>query len=451
MKSAPKKKKPVTTKTKKNKFFRGGAKNGALYAIAILAIVATFGGVMAGGAIPTILQLRTPPPPANPFSCCDSGDGPNCHPILEKQIVFNGDNYALLKSKIYQGESGHIAPAELDGYPESYTPDGRKIFVNISDTKANYTGVYQGCERGKDLIGIKDPSNPSRRCFGVPNEQLIYVCTDTEAECSENINEDTVPFDVYFRLKDGQVPAEIASFCPKPPASMPEEPQRVVLLPTPSGTANLQLETFTVEQQKETYTWLGAWCKPADYFYPKQKTDIHFDVKPKGKFTYTSPEYTPGGWRFTAFPDGNIIYRDKNYPYIYWDAAIPNNLIQEPRDGYSVAYSDLPGFLNVLLPKMGLNQKETGDFVNYWVKQLPESKYYFIGILPKDHINNLAPISVNPQPDSVLRVSLFFKAMDEKISVPEPKIDSFTRTGFTVVEWGGIFDTQKHPGFSCLL
>lgn len=422
---------------------RGEAKNGALYVIAILAIIATLGGMLVGGIIPELLKLHAPPP-ADPYSCCDTGSGADCHPITEKQIVYNGDAYGLLKSGIYQKETGHMAPTD------SFSPDGKRIFINISDHTAHYTNK-PGCEAGKDLISIHDPNDPSRSCFGVPNEELIYVCMDTAEKCSKDVNMGAVPFDVYFRLKDGQIPTEISSYCPKPEGNITESQQKIIGLPTPSGTPNLQLETFQVEQGKGKYNWLSAWCKPADYFYPTEKTDIHFDVKPQGEFTYTLPQYPTGGWYFTAFPNGNLLYKEKIYPYIYWDAAIPNNLITRPQTGYSIAYNNLHGFLTTLLPALGLNQKETTEFITYWTRQLPGSKYYFIGIVPRSQIDILAPLSINPPPESLLRITLYFQPLNEKINVPAPQIKPFTRKGFTVIEWGAIFDTQKHPGFSCLM
>lgn len=453
VKKNPPKKTASKTTSNKRKTLKGGAQNGALYAIAILAIVALFAGVLSGGILPDIFKLRTPPAPQEPYACCDTGNGPACQPILDKQITFNGETYALLKSKIYQGEAYHLAPAELDGkhgYKESYTADGYKIFVNTSDHTASYT--IPGCEQGKDLIGLQDPTKKWGGCFGVADEQLIYVCKDTPESCSNPINEGTVPFDVYFRVKDGQVPYEVANYCPKPVAGgVSGSPQRVVGLPTPSGAANLQLETFKVEQEKTQNKWLGAWCKPANYFYPEEKTQIQFDVKPRGKFVYTLPEYKQGGWNFTAFPDGTLIHQGKNYPYIYWEAAIPNELIQKPEEGYVVEYNDIKSQLSQILPEIGLNNKESGDFIEYWTNQLPEKKYYFIGIIPQSEIDSLAPVYINPKPDSILRVSLYFEPLNEKISIKAPQLKNFVREGYSMIEWGGIFDTQKHPGFSCFM
>ena len=358
--------------------------------------------------------------------------------------MYNGDAYGLLKSNIYQAEAQHIAPSN------QFTPDGHRIFLNTSDHTAHHD-EFPGCEPGKDLIGLEDPTKQWGGCFGIPNDEIIYVCSDTVEQCNKMVNPNAMPFNVYFRLKDGQVPYEIANYCPKPKLAVSETQQQVLILPTPSGTANLQLETFTVGQKKSVDKWLGAWCKPADYFYPKEKTDIHFDVKPQGPFTYTLPKYQTGGWDFTAFPDGNVVYQGENYPYIYWDAAIPNNLINIPQKGYSVKYGDLGNFLNTLLPKLGLNQNETKGFEDYWTNYLPQSKYYFVGVIPQAQVENLAPLTISPAPDSLLRVTLYFKPLDAMTNVAAPQIDTFTRKGFTVVEWGAIFDTQKHPGFSCMM
>lgn len=442
---------------------KGGAGNGTLYVILILIIIAAFGGVLVGGVVPKILKLQTPPQSDNSYSCCDTGDGANCHPITEKQFAYDwnhdgvGDTYALLKSSIYQQETQHMKPTD------SFSPDGGRVFINDSNTldvlKTHDGPLLDICKNDgtTDFIRLNDFNTyPNKEpyfggYFCVPDEQLIYVCGDTPGNCDKPAETNTTPFDVYYRINDGPIRTEISTKCPKPTADTNQTPQKIVGLPTPSGTSNLQLETFRVEQENIKYTWLSAWCKPADYFYPTEKTNIHFDVKPLGKFAYTSPQYQIGGWEFTAFPDGNLLYQEKNYPYIYWDAAIPNNLITKPQTGYSVAYDDLSGFLTTLLPELGLNQKETSEFISYWTKQLPSSKYYFIGVIPESQINTLAPLSISPAPQSLLRVSLYFEPLDEKINVPAPQIKPFIRKGYTVIEWGAIFDTQKHPGFSCLM
>ncbi len=426
---------------------RGAAKSGALYVVTILGVVLLFGVVTTGGVAPTLLKHQDLPPPAPLYTCCDSGDGTACHPILETQITYNSDTYGLLRTGIYMGETGHIAPAT----PPQYTPDGHRIFINESDTKAIYTDK-PGCEHGKDLIAIKDPTNPKRVCFGIPNDELIYVCKDTTAECAKDVNKGRLPFDVYFRLKDGAVPPEIASYCPKPQSNVTGSQQQVIGVPTPGGRKNLQLETFTVRQEQQRSEWLSPWCKPAINLYPKVKTQVHVEVVPKGAFTLTIPQYPKNGWDVTAYPDGKIDYQNATYPYLYWEASLPDNLIKQPQDGYVVAYSDLPELFGTVLPQLGLNEKERSEFSSYWLKALPKSPYYFVGVVPESEVNQLAPLKVQPAPDSLLRVTLYFKAVDKMVSVSPPQLSGFNRSGFTVTEWGGFFKADKnHPGFTCLM
>jgi hypothetical protein len=46
-------------------------------------------------------------------------------------------------------------------------------------------------------------------------------------------------------------------------------------------------------------------------------------------------------------------------------------------------------------------------------------------------------LSVSPQPDSLLRVSLGVRPLPAPLSVPSPPVpEPFAQTGFTVVEWG---------------
>jgi hypothetical protein len=444
-------KKSVVTKKsplKKRRKFLGEANGGALYVVAIIGIVALFGGVLAGGAVPEITKLATPPAPGDLYTCCDTGDGSACKPILEKQIPYQGQAYALLKSNIYQGESGHIVPTN------DYTADGYRIFLNQSDKTANYSGKWPGCENGKDLIGVDTKKNGGRPCVGLPNDELIYICKDTATQCSKQVNWDTIPFDVYYRISDGPVIPEIASYCPKPKAVVSQGPQKVVANVTPDGKQRLQLETFKVEQKQTKSEWLGAWCKPAIYLYPEQKTQVNVKVAPKGPFTLTIPSYPTSGWDVTAYPDGRIIDNsvDVEYPYLYWEASIADKYINEPKDGYVVTYNELPGLFNKVLPAVGLNAKESSEFSKYWLKALPQSNYYFVGVLPEREIDTLAPLSIQPKPDSVLRVTLFFKALDQKVSVNEPSLTGFERKGFTVTEWGAFFKADKaHEGFTCLM
>ena len=47
------------------------------------------------------------------------------------------------------------------------------------------------------------------------------------------------------------------------------------------------------------------------------------------------------------------------------------------------------------------------------------------------------PLSINPNPDTLIRVLMTYKGLNKPINVEEQKLDTPKRNGFVVVEWGG--------------
>ena len=58
-------------------------------------------------------------------------------------------------------------------------------------------------------------------------------------------------------------------------------------------------------------------------------------------------------------------------------------------------------------------------------------------MLAEEQYEELAPLTVTPEPDSVVRVHMVSLPLDEPIEIPEQELTPMERTGFTVVEWGG--------------
>jgi hypothetical protein len=221
--------------------------------------------------------------------------------------------------------------------------------------------------------------------------------------------------------------------------------------PTPTGTAvnnTLQLRTFDIST---LYPW-GWWspeCKPAVYLYPEEKTHVSVSVSPKGYLTYTDPVYPTGGWKVEAYPDGTIVSNNKKYDYLYYESKIRDSEIQKPTKGYVVKFEELPGLYSQILPQLGLNKKEVADFKDYWEKVLPKAPFYFVGVMTEKAIDAIEPLTISPKPRTIVRVRLYFEALEEKRVVEEPELKVQERSGFVVSEWGGI--VKLHPGteFSC--
>jgi len=390
--------------------------------------------------------VSTPNPTTNNAGfCCDSGDGAACHPLTGagQTLTYNGQQYGLIKSNISLEEgSGHIQKTDTQVDATHW------VYINTSD----HTASPQECGHNQD-----DQVWGDGGCVAIPNDIVVYVC---EKNCDQagNIfpgqnNPDTPVFDAYFRLADQANIPDVIKNCDKNIStdSDPKSVGQVLVLPSgESERTNLHLNTFTV--QNPPYTpWLSPYCKPAIYLYPPNREPVTVQIHPQGTLTYTLPTYPQNGWNVIANPDGVINYGSSTYDYLYYEDELPDTSYSAPKDGYTVAYSNLSSFLPSLLEKLGLNSKERGQFDEYWLKVLPKSNYYFIGILPQTVLNNISPLTVSPTPQSVIRITLYFNPLDQNQTVQPPAIQSVERRGFTVVEWGGIVKRHKDKPFSCYM
>ncbi len=72
----------------------------------------------------------------------------------------------------------------------------------------------------------------------------------------------------------------------------------------------------------------------------------------------------------------------------------------------------------------------------YWLPTMQNNKYNLITFQNKAYTDN-AVLEIMPEPDSILRVFMAYRPLDEAISIEEQKLEPFNRQGFTVIEWGG--------------
>jgi hypothetical protein len=184
------------------------------------------------------------------------------------------------------------------------------------------------------------------------------------------------------------------------------------------------------------YVPMAECGKPVIYLYPTKTTDVTVKVNPTGGFTKTEPAYG-NGWRVQAEPNGNLYnYQDKkNYPYLFWEGYSLNYAMSN--EGFVVAKYDVNKFLREKLAIQGLNEKEINDFMEFWLPRMQSDPYYFVTFVPQAEFDKMAPLTVSPRPDTVIRVFMDFKALEKPIQVKEQKLSTPKRTGFTVVEWGG--------------
>jgi hypothetical protein len=172
--------------------------------------------------------------------------------------------------------------------------------------------------------------------------------------------------------------------------------------------------------------------KPAVYLYPVTPMNVSVKVEVSGKLTYTNPDYG-NGWNVSAEPDGMINGR---YDYLFYEADLKK--IELPDKGWVVEYDYLEKWFDDYLPALGLNEKETGQFKEYWLGKLRKANFYEIRILDDAFLAENMRLVINPEPETILRLNFYFMPLSEKREILPPAVIKTERKGFTVIEWGGI-------------
>ncbi len=181
---------------------------------------------------------------------------------------------------------------------------------------------------------------------------------------------------------------------------------------------------------------LGGMGKPVIYLYPEKPTQVSVSVTPEQGVFVSEPEMGEG-WTVIANPKGALFnLADRQYyPYLFWEAY--TDPLPSFEDGFVVPQKDLKKFFDEKLTYMGLNAKEIADFNEYWLGVLTEKPYYFIHFVDQSVLDEYAPLNISPAPDSILRVFFDYEGLDATKQVPAQKLTPWTRSGFSVVEWGG--------------
>lgn len=180
----------------------------------------------------------------------------------------------------------------------------------------------------------------------------------------------------------------------------------------------------------------GVASKPVVYLYPTEQTDVIVQLDYAGTVTCTYPEYQ-NGWQVTAYPDGTLVdHRDgKEYSYLFWEGSSATDY--DFSNGFVVKGSDTATFLEEKLSYMGLTPKEYNEFIVYWLPQMQKNPYNLISFQGEAYTQS-ARLKIDPEPDSVLRVFMAYRPLTEPVDIPEQTLSPFIRSGFTVVEWGGV-------------
>ena len=174
--------------------------------------------------------------------------------------------------------------------------------------------------------------------------------------------------------------------------------------------------------------------KPVIYLYPEQGEEVSVRLDYDGKLTCTYPEYD-NGWHVTAAPDGRITDENgQEYNYLYWEGETEQEY--DFSEGFCVAGEDTAEFLEDALDRLGLTRREANEFIVYWLPRMEQNEYNLISFQSEAYTDH-ARLSIQPDPDTVIRVFMAYKPVENEQEIPEQTLAAPERSGFTVVEWGG--------------
>ena len=178
----------------------------------------------------------------------------------------------------------------------------------------------------------------------------------------------------------------------------------------------------------------AAAAKPVIYLYPEEKTEVTVELDFDGELTSTYPEYK-NGWEVIAEPDGTLYDENgREYYCLFWEGI--SDTEYDFSTGFTVPGEETAVFLEKTLAEIGLTEKEANEFIIYWLPQMEHNAYNLISF-QTDVYEDTAKLEITPEPDSLLRVFMAWKPVEEPTEIEPQTFDSFIRKGFTAIEWGG--------------
>ena len=186
----------------------------------------------------------------------------------------------------------------------------------------------------------------------------------------------------------------------------------------------------------ETKTsFCGGIAKPVLYLYPKKTTKLTITFEHPEYLETTYPKYN-GKWDVKAHSNGDLYDSNGAYYYaLYWDEKQVHSV--DFSTGYYVEKDNAITFLEKKLSYIGLSRREANEFIMYWLPVLEKNEKSLVYFELTEERESYNKLNISPQPDSMLRLVIHIKKVDQKINIPKQNLTKFQRKGFVAVEWGG--------------
>ena len=183
--------------------------------------------------------------------------------------------------------------------------------------------------------------------------------------------------------------------------------------------------------------------KPVIYMYSSKVLDVAIEFDFQGELKFTYPKYY-NGWNVCVDQNKIVDYETgRGYPYLFWEGEMEDlAYVQngEVFEGFLIQTDSVISFLEDQLTNMGFNDRERTDFITFWSPRMIRSEFNLVQFLvDEDYADNIATISICPEPDHMKRVYLLFTPLDKEpeFTIVSQAFDTLERDGFTVLEWGG--------------
>jgi len=176
--------------------------------------------------------------------------------------------------------------------------------------------------------------------------------------------------------------------------------------------------------------------KPVIYLYPERQTLTSVKVAPTHGITVSDPPYNEG-WEVLAETNGDLtnLADGLTYPYLFWEGVSLD--YEMPEQGFVVEAPAVKSFLIEKLNHLGLVENEIDDFLEFWYPKFTGAPYFYVTFMPQADFDAIAPLTIYPKPDTVIRVYMDFVPLMNRIDVTEPVLERGVRMGYTAIEWGG--------------
>lgn len=180
---------------------------------------------------------------------------------------------------------------------------------------------------------------------------------------------------------------------------------------------------------------LESALKPNIYLYPIEEMDVTLVFPIESRLLTVIPDYHQT-WEVKVKPSGEIKENNQSYAYLFYESMTTVTHFQK-QNGWVIPAENRVEVFEDILQAYHFNQTEIDDFIEFWDERLDDTQVYIMYPQDTKAVDLAMPLDVYPTPDSIYRLWFIFEAFDDQI-ITSPQITPINRSGFTLVEWGGI-------------